>query len=230
MNTITFKGINSNTITGLLISELPVITRPARRQETTEVDGLDGDVYRYQGYEVYNKTLVIGLYGDYDIDEIANYFSGEGDLILSNEPTKKYDARAVEAIDFERLIRFRTAKVEFTVQPFKKLVSETAVSGATSPLTVVNAGYVDANPIITVEGTPANVVTLDLDGDDFMTVTIPPEGIIIIDAEALNCYNSNADKNQHVVGDFPSLPSGSHTIGWTGTVTGVSVIPNSRWL
>lgn len=229
-NHIIFKGINSNSIAGLLISELGHITRPSRKQEVTEVDGRDGDVVRYLGYEPYKKDLLIGLYGDFNIDQIINYFGGEGSLVLSNEPTKQYQARIVDNIDFERLIRFRTAKVSFIVQPYKKLVVEADVTGAVSPLTVENQGYEDSLPKLVIVADAGEIVTLDLDGDDFMTVTMPPEGTITIDGEALNCYNSNADKNQYVVGDFPVLPSGEHTIGWSGDVTSVTVSPNSRFL
>lgn len=230
MGSITFKSISSSTITGLIISELPTITRPPRRQEVIEVDGRDGDVVNYIGYDTYKKKLEIGLFGDYDIDEVSNFFSGEGWLILSNEPTKKYYARIVDGIDFERLVRFRTAKVSFLVQPYKKLVTESNVTGTTSPLTVVNQGYIDSMPTIIVTATAGNVIHLKKGGVEFMTVTMPTEGTITIDGEALNCFNSNADKNQNVVGEFATLQSGNNSISWTGTLTSITIIPNSRWL
>jgi len=232
MGNIIFKGTNSDTISGLLISELPDITKPPRRQEAIEVDGRDGDVYRYKGYDTYKKTLQIGLHGTYDIDEIANFFSGEGAVIFSNEPTKQYTARIVDNIDFERLVRFRTAKVPFIVQPYKKLVGEDNVTGSTSPLTVENLGYEDSLPTIIIVADADEVVEIDVNAQTVLSVTMPPEGTITIDGEALNCYNSNADKNQFVTmaGDFPTLLSGDNEISWTGDVTSVTVIPNSRWL
>lgn len=229
-NHLIYKNVNSNSISGLLISELGDITRPSRRQDVTEVEGRDGDVVRYLGYEPYKKNVTIGLHGDFDIDEISNFFGGEGELILSNEPTKVYQARVVDTIDFERLIRWRTATVSFIVQPYKKLLGEQAVESATSPLQVENKGYEDSLPTITVEGVAGEIVTLKNGTSNFATVTIPPEGTITLDGEAQNCYNDNADKNQYVVGDFAVLKSGVRTISWTGNATKVIVQPNSRWL
>lgn len=230
MNTITFKGVNSNTISGLLIQELPAITRPAKRTKRTEIDGRDGDLVEDLGYEAYKKTVRIGLYGSFDVDEISNFFSGSGWAIFSNESGKKYDARIDDGIDFERLLRFREAKVEFIVQPYKKLVSESDVSGSTTGLTVNNQGYVESRPLIKLEGTADAVHTLDIDGQDFATVTIPASGELYLDSEELNAYDATGDQNHKVVGDFPTLPSGNSVLGWTGTLTNVTVTPRSRWL
>lgn len=232
MGNIIFKGVNSNTITGLLISEQPDITRPARRQTATEVAGRDGDVVAYLGYDTYEKVAEIGLYGSFDIDEVINFFSGEGWVTFANEPTKKYWGRIVKEIDFTRLIRFRKAKIRWIVQPYKKLVTESNVTGATSPLTVVNQGYENSLPTIIIVADADEVVEIDVNAVTVLSVTMPPEGTITIDSETLNCFNSNADKNQYVTmaGDFPTLLSGDNTVSWSGTVTSVTVIPNSRWL
>lgn len=231
MNTITFRGVSSSTITGLLIQELGDLTKPAKRTDRTEIDGRDGDISDDLGYESYKKTLKVGLYGGFDIDEIINYFDGAGDLILSNEPTKKYTARVDDNIDFERLIRFREGKVSFIVQPFKKLVDEDAVTGSVAPLTVENQGFKTSKPIITIVADADEVVALKVNDITVCTVTMPAEGTITLDTEALNAYNTAGDKNQHVVGaiDF-ELDSGENEIDWTGTVTSVTITPNSRWL
>lgn len=229
-NTIIFKGKNSDTIQGLLISELPSIVKPTMRQEVMEVDGRDGEVYRFKGYDSYDRTVEIGLFGEFDIDEITHFFSGEGVAIFSNEPTKKYIARITKQVEFERLIRFRKAKVNFTVQPWKYAVGEQAVESTTSPLTVKNAGYELSKPLIKIEGSAGTETRLSLNGSEFMAVTIPPEGVIWLDSEALNCYNLNADKNQFVKGKFAELVTGNNTITWTGTLTKVTIEPRSRWI
>lgn len=230
MSSITFKGVSSDTITGLLISELPPITRPARRVKRTEIDGRDGDIPEFLGYEAYKKSFLIGLYGAFDIDEVSDFFSGEGDLILSNEPTKKYEARLDNEIDFDRLIRFREAKVQFVVQPWKKLVSESDVSSATSPLSVTNQGYEDSKPLIHLSGTADDVIVLQIASVTFATVTIPASGEIYLDSEALNAYDDTADRNNNVVGGFVSLPSGASSISWSGGTVTVTITPRSRYL
>ena len=230
MGNIIFKGVNSSTINGLLISEQPDITRPSRKQEVIEVDGRDGDVVNYLGYESYKKTALVGLYSSFNVDEIFNYFGGEGWVTFANEPTKKYWGRIVDNIDLERRIRFRTGKVTWIVQPYKKLVTENDVTSSTNNFTVVNQGYEDALPVITIVAPAGNVVGIKVNTILVATITMPPEGTITLDSEALNCFNSNADKNQYVVGKFATLKAGNNTIGWTGTVTSVKVKPNSRFL
>lgn len=229
-NSVTFKGISSTTLSGLIISELGDITKPSRRSEVVKIDGRDGDIVTYQGYETVKRSIKIGLFGSYDINAISNFFDGEGDMVFSNESSMKYQARIVNNIDYERLVRFRTAKVDIILQPFKHLATESNVTGSTSPLSVTNQGYMTSKPIITIVATAGNEITLKLAGVAFMTVTMPPEGTITIDNEALNCYNSNADKNQYVEGYFIELASGSNSISWVGTVTSITIKPNSRWL
>lgn len=119
MNYCILNGINSKTIRGLLIQELPSITKPRMRTSVEEIDGRDGDIVTFLGFAAYNKTIKIGLYGDYDINEIIKFFNSEGIVTFSNESDKFYRYKIVEHIDFERLARFKTASVVFHVEPFK---------------------------------------------------------------------------------------------------------------
>ena len=118
-NKIIWKDIDSSTIKGLLICELPPITKPKMRVQETAIDGVDGSIIEELGYETYDKSIRIGLTRDFDIDEVIKYFTGEGNVVFSNEPNKYYKARIIEQIDYERLLRFKEAVVKFRVQPFK---------------------------------------------------------------------------------------------------------------
>ena len=125
-NTITLNGQESTEIAGLLIQELPPISKPLIRTEIEEIDGRDGDIVTPLGYSAYDKEITIGLYGNFDIDEIIAYFNSQGTVTFSNEPDKYYNYQIIDQIDFERLVRFRTATVTFHVQPFKYSTEETA--------------------------------------------------------------------------------------------------------
>lgn len=124
MNYVILNGIDSRTIKGLIIQELPPIIKPAMRAEIEEIDGKDGDTITPLGYAAYTKTMTIGLYGQFDIDSIIGFFNSSGTAIFSNEKDKVYNYQVLEQIDFERLIRFRTASVNFHVQPFKFSLAE----------------------------------------------------------------------------------------------------------
>ena len=128
MNYIELNGVRSNSITGLLIQSLPPISKPLIRTQVEEIDGRDGDIITKLGYSAYNKEIEIGLRGDFDVDDVIAYFDSEGIVTFSNEPDKYYHYQIIEQIDFERLVRYRTAKVTFHVQPFKYSTTETPIT------------------------------------------------------------------------------------------------------
>lgn len=127
MNYIILNGKKSTLIQGLLIQSLPHISKPLIRTQIEEIDGRNGDIVTKLGYSAYDKEFSIGLYGDYDINEVIAYFDSAGEVIFSNEPDKYYNYQIIDQIDFERLIRFKTATVTMHVQPFKYSAVEKAV-------------------------------------------------------------------------------------------------------
>lgn len=124
LNEIILNGISSNTLQGLLIQSLPPISKPLMRSKKEEIDGRDGDIITPLGYSSYDKTFSIGLSYNYDINAIIKFFDSEGTVTFSNEPDKYYNYRILEQIDFEKLLRFKTATVTMHVQPFKYPTSE----------------------------------------------------------------------------------------------------------
>ena len=146
-NYIILNGQNSNEITGLLIQSLPPISQPKIRTNIEEIDGRDGDIITKLGYSAYNKEISIGLYGNYDVDDIIKYFTDNqsGKVTFSDEPDKYYNYEILEQIDFDKLIRYRTATVKLHCQPFKYSTTEekiqinaTEVSGSGSNITLEN--------------------------------------------------------------------------------------------
>ena len=177
MNYVILNGVKSTTIKGLLIQSLPPISKPLMRTSVEEIDGRDGDIVTKLGYSAYNKQMSIGLFGDYNVDEVIQFFSSEGTVIFSNEPDKYYNYQIIEQIDFEKLIRFKTATVTFHVQPFKFSAVDDVFSQTQNELTVIdysatkNGVTITAqNGSISLQGTatsatefyvPVNALTLD---------------------------------------------------------------------
>ena len=126
INYIIINGTNSNTINGLGINELPPISKPPLRVQTEEIDGRDGDISTNLGYGAYDKTISIGLFGTgYDINEVISFFNGEGTVVFSNEPDKYYKYKIINQIDYEALLKFKSATITFHCQPFKYPLTET---------------------------------------------------------------------------------------------------------
>ena len=119
INYIELNGEKSTSVKGLIIQSLPPITKPKMRTSNATIDGRDGDIVTKLGYSAYDKQLSIGLHGDFDIDDAISFFDSEGEVVFGNEPDKYYRYSILEQIDFDRLVRFRTANVKMHVQPFK---------------------------------------------------------------------------------------------------------------
>lgn len=233
---IILNGTSSVTIKGLLIQKLPPISKPKQRVEIEEIDGRDGDIITKLGYSAYDKELSIGLYGDYDVDDVIAYFTNNqsGKVIFSNEPDKYYNYQIIEQIDFDKLIRYRTATVKMHMQPFKysaednqKVFSDTG--GATS-ISIRNVGNIYSRPIITITGSGS--IDLYLNGNQLFSINMGSYTSITIDTNNMNAYNGSTLLNRNVTGSYDNfkLNVGSNTISWSGTITQIEIDNYSRWI
>ena len=231
MNYILWNDKDSRDIKGLLISELPPVTKPNIRVKETVIDGVDGSLIEELGYESYDKTVAIGLKIGADIDKIIEFFTGSGEVIFSNEPDKYYIARIVKSIDFSRLLRFNVAKVTFRVQPFKYKKAEVAreATSDTHSVVVRNDGNHTAKPIITLTG--SGTIELSVNNNVVFTYTFPAgDDTVVIDCEKQDAYWGNTLKNRNMVGEFPIFEKGINAITWNGAVESIRITKYSRWL
>ena len=231
-NYIILNGISSNTISGLLISTLPSISKPKIRTQTEEIDGRDGDIVTKLGYSAYDKEIEIGLYGNYDTDEVIEYFNSEGTIVFSNEADKYYNYKILEQIDFNKLIRFKTAKVKLHVQPFKYPLQEQpiTISGET---TVTNEGNIYARPTLNISGS-GNVEVI-LNGQEIFAIDLGEDATnITIDTTKMEAYNPDTTvlMNRQVTGDYNlfKIETGNNTVSITGNVTSATISNYTRWL
>ena len=233
---IILNGVNSNTITGLLISKLPPITKPKQRTQIEEINGRDGDIVTTLGYSAYDKEIEIGLYGDFDIEDVMAFFNGSGTVIFSNEEDKYYNYQILGQIDYEKLIRFKTAKVKMHVQPFKYSAVEgtrTFTISNEDEITINNSGNYVSKPVVTINGT--GTINLDVNGYEVLVINLGESASsVTIDTANMEAYNQNTGElmNRDVTGDYDNLylNAGSNTISWTGTITQIQITNYSRWL
>lgn len=233
MNYVELNGIRSTLVRGLLIQSLPPISKPLMRTRVEEIDGRDGDVITPLGYSAYDKEMLIGLHGKFDIDEVIKYFDSSGRVIFSNEPNKYYRYQILEQIDFERLIRFRTATVTFHVQPFKHSAVDkllTFLPQGKTAFNVSNYGNIISRPTLTVHGTGNIGITLN--GSQVFTVDMGSDEFIVIDSAQMNAYKDGVLKNRQVTGSYENLAfnEGNNVIQWSGNLTELDVDNYSRWI
>ena len=233
MNYVILNGINSNTIDGLLIQELPPISKPRIRTEVEEIDGRNGDILTRLGYAAYDKQMKIGLYGNFDINEVIAFFNSYGEITFSNEPDKYYKYEIVEQIDFERLVRFREATVTFHMQPFKYSNTEEMLTFNTeglSEIEVTNSGNCISKPIITLFG--SGTINLSLNGNQLFVIDLTNDNQITIDTNTMEAYLDGILKNRLVTGNYDNfaLVECNNTLSWSGDITQIDIENYSRWI
>lgn len=235
---IIINGKSSKEVNGLIIQSLPPISKPAIRTEIEEIDGRDGDIVTTLGYAAYDRSILIGLKGDFDIDEVIEFFNSSGQVTFSNELDKYYNFAIYEQIDFDKLIRFRTATVTLHVQPFKYSIDEppivwtnTKELGAAA-ISVRNTGNIYSKPTLTIVGSGA--IKVNLDDTQILKITLSnTTETIIIDVAEMNATDTDGNLlNRRVVGDYNKLvfDKGINNLEVEGTLTSVTVDTYSRWI
>lgn len=235
---IILNGVSSKTINGLLIQTLPPISKPKIRTSAEEIDGRDGDIITTLGYGSYDKTFSIGLKGEYNVDDVIQFFNTSGKVTFSNEADKFYNFAIYNQIDFNKLLRFKTANVTMHVQPFKYSVDETPIkwtnpgSETIANISVRNNGNIYSKPIITLTG--SGTINLYLGNTQVLKIEFSSAGeTIIIDVGAMNATDDEGNYlNRQVTGDYNNLVfnAGVNNFRVTGNVTNVTIEKYNRWI
>lgn len=235
---IIINGVSSKHINGLLIQSLPPISKPRIRTSVEEIDGRDGDIVTTLGYAAYDKPITIGLKGDYNVDDVIEYFNTSGKIIFSNEIDKYYNFAIYDTIDFNKLIRFKTANINLHVQPFKYSVDEPPIiynntgQQTLTNISVRNTGNIYSKPKLTITG--SNTITVYVNNTQIFRIALAATGEkIVIDAAEMNATDGEGNYlNRQVTGDYDNLrlATGVNTLRVTGAFTSVTVENYSRWV
>ena len=232
------NGVSSKNIDGLLIQSLPPISKPKIRTSIEEIDGRDGDVVTTLGYAAYDKAITIGLKGDYNVDDVIEFFNTSGKITFSNEIDKYYKFAIYDTIDFNRLIRFKTANINIHVQPFKYSLDEPPIvynntrEQTIANISVRNTGNIYSRPKITIQG--SNTITVYLNNTQIFSIDLAAAGeTIVIDGAEMNATDGAGNYlNRQVTGDYENfkLPTGVNNLRVTGTFTSFTLENYSRWI
>ena len=235
---IIINGVSSKNINGLLIQSLPPISKPKVRTSIEEIDGRDGDIVTTLGYAAYDKPITIGLKGDYNVDDVIEYFNTSGKVTFSNELDKFYNFAIYDTIDFNKLIRFKTANIKMHVQPFKYSLDEPPITwnnpgtATIANISITNKGNIYSRPKLTITG--SNTITVYLGNTQIFSIDLSAAGeTIIIDTAGMNATDPEGNYlNRQVTGDYDNfrLLPGINNLRVTGTVTSVNIEMYSRWI
>ena len=216
---------------GIHVLEQPSITIPSERVTFTDVPGRSGSLTQMEGDDVYDDMVLTAncLIDDPSrIPEIAAWLRGSGTVTFANRQGGFYNARVVNQIPFEKILRgnpHRSFAINFRCKPFWYLSDVEPITLTTSGTFITNPGSVASEPVITVYG--YGEITLMVG----MTITeLEITDKITLDTPLMEAYSGSTSMNSCMSGDFPSLLPGKNAVSWSGNVSRVEIQPNWRSL
>ncbi len=212
----------------LRVTALPPIQIPQKRVKLITIPGRSGNMTQWDGsYEDIVKPVGF-FYRDPYPERIAQLLLSGSTITFSNEPAKVYDYRIDVSTDLIKTIaEWHQFDVQFICNPLKREASPAIVSANTSPVFLTNQCNHPAYPSIILTG--SGDVTLAVGDQDITLKDIGPE--IVIDGDALECYQGTTLASDKMIGDFPVIGIGETvSISWEGIVTAIKILPNWRWV
>ena len=225
-----WKGQNSLSDFGLWISKLPNRTRAEERHEEIEIPGRAGSLIMLEGEDVYSpypSEMTLTARNSLDMNGILEWLRGSGQLALSTDISKCWDARITNKIDFARVgNNLQQGVISFLFQPFRKstypIQDKLTITGASA--SEINPGDVASKPKVKISGTGSNTITIDGKAMSFTGIS----GSIIVDCDAQIITSGNSIWTGSFTGEFWSIPTGPFTIAQTGSMT-IEIDPEWRW-
>lgn len=237
---ITYDGVAS-TDYGIVVSEAPVFERPNRKQTIIQVPGRNGSViFPEDAWEdvvrSYNVWLSENVTEDSGGDK-SGYLVEYVDAFEAFLNSKKGYVRLEDNFepDIYRLAyysggdafsnemtQYGRATLRFTCRPERFLKSGETPISVTNGDTLTNPTRFASKPIIHIEASN-ETISVSIGGK---TITAEVTDYINIDCERMNAFRLPVEnKNDKISGSFPTIPSGSNTIGITGLYTEVRITP-----
>ncbi len=226
-----FNGVDSRSM-GVRVNKYPPIMRAAERVKYVTIPGRAGDLTQKEGkavYDAYNRGMEISNMRGFDLHAVRAWLRGRGTMIVGNEPEYCYTVDLGAQCQFDKLIRgIWGGTLQMHTQPFKTAaIQPPPVTLTASGATVYNPGDVDAEPLITLNGT--GDVTLTVGGETLEITGISSGWQIdsalkwVMDAQGAPQWNAAA-------GEWGELPAGNSVVAWTGDITSVTITPRWRYL
>ena len=217
---------------GIHVLEQPPLTLPNERATFVDVPGRSGSLTVLEGDAVYDDLVLTAqciVENPTRYADIAAYLKGGGKVTFANRPEGYYEARIINQIPFEKILRGNphlAFAVNFRCKPFWYPKEVAPVTLTQSGSFISNPGSVFAEPVITVYGN--GNITLMVG----MTITELEDiaGNITLNTPLMEAYSGTASMNGAVSGEFPTLLPGQNAISWMGSVSSVGIEPYCRYL
>ena len=216
---------------GFALVGRPSIPSSDKKYETIEVEGRDGALTKFIGYQDLKFTLKFNILFQDDIKqklrEIKGLLSVAKTLAFDDSPNFFYKIKQAQISDTETIIKSSGVfTVEFIADPFEFESSSVLEYENPSNLLIRNNTTYFSQPVLKIFGQGNIKLYVN---DDLIEIKQINEGIVI-DSEMQEAYYNNDNMNHQMLGDFPIFAIGENKIRLEGNVNKIEILPNWRWL
>lgn len=227
MNYFIFNNINSKDM-GIRINKLPPRVFPMEKKELIEISGRDGYLtIKENAYMPITLIIECSTTKEANVNMVAKWLTGRGNLILSTEADKYYEAEIINEISITNvLLYYKTFIIEFRCQPYKKSLT----------LSVVNLNQ--GQNIINLESTGKTYPILEIEGTGEFEVSINDKNIYIddidsdikVDMELQNATSIDGliNLNNKVNGEYNHLKQGQNIINFN-VISGECITAKTKY-
>lgn len=228
MSTITFKNTVSSDI-GIMINRVVV---PPSSQEDYQMISIPGrqeplrsDLKTRQPIMI---TVEATIVEDNMLRQIYSTFQGVGQLIISTEPDKYYNASA-QVITPDNIVRYMNKiTLGFECQPFAYAVDNEPIDLKNEGLNTASieiGGSYYCQPIYQITG--SGNITLSINSASLFTL-YNVDGYVTVDTTLMMCHKNGLHIKSS--GKLPFMSPGTNYLSWSSNVTKMEVTKNERWL
>ena len=216
---------------GFALVGRPSIPSSDKKYETIEVEGRDGALTKFIGYQDLKFSLKFNILFQSDIKqklrEIKGLLSVAKTLAFDDSPNFFYKIKRCQISDTETIIKSSGVfSVEFHAEPFEFESSSVLEYDNPSNLIIRNNTSYFSQPIIKIHGQDNIKLFVN---DELVEIKQINEGIVI-DSEMQEAYYNNDNMNHQMLGDFPIFAIGENKIRLEGNVNKIEILPQWRWL
>ena len=227
MSTITFKNVVSSDI-GIMVNRVVVPPSSVEDYQMISIPGrqepLRSDLKTRQPIMITAEATIVE---DNMVRQIYSTFQGVGQLIISTEPDKYYNASA-QVITPDNIARYmHKITLGFECMPFAYAVSndpvELEISSSAASIEIGGSYY--CQPIYQITG--SGDITLSVNSASLFTL-YNVDGYVTVDTALMMCHKNGLHVKSS--GKLPLLSPGTNMLFWSSNATAVEVIKNERWL
>ena len=216
---------------GFALVGRPSIPSADKKYETIEVEGRDGALTKFIGYQDLKFSLKFNILFQSDIKqklrEIKGLLSVAKTLAFDDSPNFFYKIKRCQISDTETIIKQSGVfSVEFIADPFEYESSSVLEYENPSNLIIRNNTSYFSQPVLKIFG-QGNIKLFV--NDELVEVKNINEGITI-DSEMQEAYYNNDNLNHQMLGSFPVFEIGENKIRTEGNIDKIEILPQWRWL